>query len=257
MLVQYGAAKPEELAQIGLGHVARQYQTGMAGPAYDGGPDKIATRQAWVGEKTKLGAQRQALGPMGETLSQLDQFEALNKQRGTGGGSDLLNTAAGWIGRSDPRMDTMQGIKSRLQGRARPVGSGSTSDFEQRLYAQGVPGPDKLGPANENIIHHMRATYAEENDRLAAAEAWLDARGTMNGFQDAWTGYLQKEPYTATRGTDVRGIGNRVPWQEFFGVKPATDHGRPGPSGRAPAKPPVNTRALPRVNGGIKIISVE
>lgn len=191
------------------------------------GPDPVANRQVYANEAKQLGADRLAYSNARDEQGNLDRFRTLNREQGTGGW--LLNTPgiSDAISSWDSQINEMGGIASQLQGRARPVGSGATSDYEQRLYRQGVPSPEKPGPVNGAIIERRTAVRREEADRLAFREEFFRHNGTLSGADEAWTGYVSSNPYLVTgRGGTPYQNNRRLPWREYFGLN-ATQAGRP------------------------------
>jgi len=195
--------------------------------------DQVADRQIVVDQGKKLNADRDALARAYPVVSQLDRFEGLNKAQRTGGiqhqdpdGWGQVNplswpgTVGKWFADQDPEIKEMSGIASGLQGQARPAGSGATSDFEQRLYRQGVPAPDKRGKTNQNIIRYQKGVIAEEDDRLAFQEEFMRRNGSLNGSQAQWGRYLAKNPYTVVdKGGATKPNSGRADWKEHFGLQ--------------------------------------
>lgn len=218
---------PEEIERVNptLGQRAR---TGLVAPRLVA-PDKIAERGAYIRDYSKLSERREGLGRYYPVKSKLDKFDALNRQAGTGKiyAMETLNPIAGIAKAFNPALEEMSGIASELQGQARPVGSGATSDFEQRLYRMGVPSPDKSGPTNASITAYMRGVLDEESDRTAFDEEFLRRNGSLAGSQEAWSRYVNANPYTvAGKGGRSSLNPNRKDWRGHFGLTP----GAPKPS---------------------------
>jgi hypothetical protein len=113
-----------------------------------------------------------------EALSLLDQFDAANRQAGTGYGADT------WGLFHSPEFKNMQQIGSLLQTMTAPQGQGAVSDMERALFAQSVPGVGLSGAQNHQRIQTLRslmqvrqarsdfyAKYGEDNRSLRGAEA--------------------------------------------------------------------------------------
>lgn len=135
------------------------------------------------------GADRQLMQDIQEAdartqgLTALDQqFLEANGRLGTGSWSNG-NPLAGLTRMGNPDASTMTSTSSQMRTYMRPPGSGATSDFEQRLYAMGVPSIDNTGPQNQAIAqaHQTLATinrarrffyedYAQQNGSLLGAE---------------------------------------------------------------------------------------
>lgn len=110
-------------------------------------------------------------------LPQIDTFDAVNRHEATGPVyGDLFGFSPGQMTRDlvdqfsplgfvNPQLSGQNAIADRGQMKAisasltpqqRPPGSGATSDFEQRLYARGVPSIDKVGQTNQRVSEYMR-----------------------------------------------------------------------------------------------------
>jgi hypothetical protein len=230
---------PQRLAQAGYAQVARQGETGLIAPPL-AAPDAVAARAAYGKDYGMLRDAREAAGRIGPVDAQLERFQQLNQTQRTGGiqhqsyeGFEKVNPF-NWLGmigeqfaRYDPEIKGMSAIASELQGKARPPGSGATSDYEQRLYRQGVPSPDKPGDVNDAIVTYMRSTMNEETDRLAFQEEFLRRNGSLSGAAQAWTRYTKANPYSVAKGSSYKPNTARQPWDEYFGIRPTgRDQGR-------------------------------
>lgn len=244
---------PERLAAAGYGQVAQQARTGLIAPKLEA-PDPVAARGAYLSDYKRLSERREGLGKYASNLGQLDRFQQLNRNQRTGGiqhqdyqGWELANPAnlPGIIGNAvakfDPEVQEMSGIASGLQGQARPIGSGATSDFEQRLYRMGVPSPEKRGPVNDNIIRYQKGVIAEERDRTAFDEEFMRRNGSLSGASEAWARYTQTNPYIVTDNKGRTNLnGKRQDWREYFGLQaPQKPAGGQGQGAGQPKRPPV------------------
>lgn len=191
-------------AQVGSGFISSQPNSA---------PDEIAKRQQYGVDYKSLSQASEAYASQQDALRRANTFLDLNKQSATGLGQNIWPA---W----DPRQQQMEGITSYLQGLARPKGSGATSDYEQRLYRQGVPSRTKSGEANQSIINYMNAVAHSEQDRLAFRQAYLNQNGTLSGADDAWTNYVSKNPYSkvSDKGIEYENP-NRQDWRSYFGVQ--------------------------------------
>lgn len=221
---------PAEISRINP-TLGRQAQAGLIAPRLEA-PDKIAQRGVYIRDYSSINDAREGLARTYPMTTDLDRFEALNERQPTGGieyqdyqGWEVVNPlnwpgmVGGVFAKQDPEYKEMSGISSGLQGKARPVGSGATSDFEQRLYRMGVPSPEKQGPTNQSIIAYQKGVMSEENDRLAFQEEFLRRNGSLAGSQQAWSRYVGANPYTVT-GEGGRSALNtrRQDWKEHFGL---------------------------------------
>jgi hypothetical protein len=146
--------------------IGRRVQAGMIAPRLEA-PDKIAERGAYVRDYGQINKDRDDLAKSYPVTADLDRFHSLNTQTATGFWNNVP-VVDKMIEKFDPHVREMSGIASGLSGKARPSGSGSTSDFEQRLYRMGVPSPEKEGPTNDNIISYQKGVIegAERPARL-------------------------------------------------------------------------------------------
>jgi hypothetical protein len=246
---------PTQIAEVNP-IIGRRVQAGLIAPRLEA-PDKIAERGAYIRDYGQINKDRDDLAKVYPMTADLDRFHALNVKQPTGGidkqdydGWERANPLnwPGMVGHAfsqhDPEVKELSGIASGLQGKARPVGSGATSDFEQRLYRMGVPSPEKQGPTNDSIINYQKGVMAEQSDRLAFQEEFLRRNGSLSGSQQAWGRYVNDNPYTVS-GEGGRSVLNarRTDWKGHFGLE-AAEPARPAAQGKT--KPPGWTAELPR-----------
>lgn len=258
-LIRRGVS-PDTIAQAGFPEVAQQGRSGFIGQR-PVAPDATAARQVWVDQSKKINDQQERVAAQYPTQAELDRFMALNRRQRTGGiqhqeydGWEKMNPmnwpgmAGNVVAKYDPEVREMAGIASRLQGEARPQGSGATSDFEQRLYRAGVPSPEKTGTTNQNIVRRRQAIMQEEQDRLAFTEAFLKQNGTTNGAANAWGQYVSRNPYTTetTKGQVVMNP-KRQDWAVYMGLAPAP---RAQPARGAPTSRDQQNQALKARSAG-------
>jgi hypothetical protein len=259
---------PDRIRQAGYGQIAQQGEAGLIAPRFSIG-DKVGDRQLTTRDYGQIRDERERLGRFYPDMTTLDRFHQLNAETGTGGLQHQdWNPIHGLVEMVNPRLKEMSGIASTLQGKARPVGSGATSDFEQRLYRMGVPSPEKAGPVNDSIENYMRGVLNEENDRLAFQEEFIRRNRTLNGAQEAWTRYVMKHPYTVTDPKTRQTVpnGRRQDWKTYFGLGPAIEASVEGHpeygTGRAYTAPRVGGSLAgapkkPSAPGQFKILDVQ
>jgi hypothetical protein len=122
-----------------------------------------------------------------EKLRLLNEFGQLNRQVGTA--SILENPVIDFFIPNAARSNEfrrMQSITSKLTPQERPVGSGATSDFEQRLYREGTVGVDKPGPVNKAIRVQAEQALQAEKDRLDFIQKYYDEKGYLSGAENAF-----------------------------------------------------------------------
>jgi hypothetical protein len=162
--------------------------------------------------------------------AQLDQFRQLNDKVGTGWGSVVAKPF-----NSD--LQTMEAIQNQMTPNQRPAGSGATSDFEQRMYAKGIPNITHLGTTNDNIY---RQRVRDIDGQIARADFYQSfARangGSTVGAEDMWGQFLATNPR------------NYNDWRQHFGVGQ-----QPAARPQAPAQPrqqaPTQGRRAPSIVG--------
>ena len=155
-----------------------------AGVVSPGVRDRMAADEYKAGEK-EISSLRQALQAHRAMLPEYEKFGELNRQNRTGGYDDLLG-----LSKVNPLTMSaareMEGISSRLTPQQRPVGSGATSDFEQRLYRLGTVSIDNPGDTNQKIRKQFTDILKLGERELKFKEDWLQKYGTLNGATDAW-----------------------------------------------------------------------
>lgn len=126
-----------------------------------------------------------------QKLELMNRFGQLNRQQSTGGiaqGDWLPN----FIAPND--VVEMRGLASKMTPTERPAGSGATSDFEQRLYREAIPSPDKPGPVNANIRAFRQAMVDDAQQLQDFKEQYLNQYGHLNGVNKAWSDYKKANP---------------------------------------------------------------
>lgn len=211
---------PDELAKAGYGQIAQQGRTGLIAPKMDFG-DPAGERQTARDDYKELGKRRAQTNTYSGVNSALDRFQSLNERTNTGGimNGPVGSKRSGLISMMDPKVGEMDAITSGLQGKARPAGSGATSDFEQRLYRQGVPSSDKAGPVNASIRTYMKSVLSEDSDRVAFEDEYFRKNRNLANSAEAWTRYVSAHPYAMTdsKGNYVKNP-KRADWRQYFGI---------------------------------------
>lgn len=192
----------------------------------------------------------------------LDRFQNLNTEVGTGGASALGLVRRG-LSLVDPRVGEMEGITARMTPAQRPPGSGATSDLEIGMYGRGVPSMERPGQANEAMINQMRAFYDERADRLDFMEQYLTDNQSLEEAAQKWSRYVQAHPYIETDESGMaRYLPRRVRWEEFMGVEPPVRRADPRnannpASGRRVVNPRNPPRKPPAGTGRSQILAVD
>lgn len=98
---------------------------------------------------------------------------------------------------TDRELGTMRSLAARMTGLMRPTGSGATSDFEQRLYAQGAPGVDKTRQQNQEIIQNIMLASDIADARQFFYEEYASQLGTLNGAERAFQSSPEYQAFVA------------------------------------------------------------
>jgi hypothetical protein len=112
----------------------------------------------------------------GETQAELQRFLDLNRKQATGSLADRTGLPT-----LDSEKREMEAIQARLAPRVREPGSGTTSDRDIALYLQGLPGVDKPGDVNTNIVKQYKNSYDKALEKQSFYNAYLQEYGHLNG----------------------------------------------------------------------------
>lgn len=86
----------------------------------------------------------------------------------------------------DQNRAAMRSASAQMRSYMRPPGSGATSDYEQRIYAMGVPSTENTGPQNQAIMRYHQAASQLAQDRRYFYEDYARLNGTLNGAEAAF-----------------------------------------------------------------------
>lgn len=112
-----------------------------------------------------------------------DEFLRLNGVTGTGPETQF-NPLNLW----GTNRRAMEAAAAQMRAYMRPPGSGATSDYEQRIYAMGVPNVNNTGPANQAIMRYHQAVAQLSQARRYFYEDYARTYGTLNGAEQAFQG---------------------------------------------------------------------
>lgn len=94
-----------------------------------------------------------------------------------------------------PAAGELRSISNRITPQLRVVGSGATSDFEQRMMLSSTIGLDKLPEVNRNIALGYIAYARRLRDYRDYKEKYFSANGHTKGFDELWKQYVDDEPF--------------------------------------------------------------
>lgn len=132
----------------------------------------------------------------------LDAVEQLMGNVDTGKATQLLEALRQRTGLTlDPNTDRVQALNaiiSKLIPQMRPAGAGSTSDFEEKLYAQGLMGLGNTAGGNKMILDSLRRTNQLSllrgkiaTDYASGAIDGATATRALGELRNRWTGELR------------------------------------------------------------------
>lgn len=120
----------------------------------------------------------------GSTLSELENFGAINRKSPTGSWWQQLTPDKQMF--RTPESMQMAAIQSRLAPKQRETGSGSSTDTDVKMFLRGLPSTENEGPTNEAIRKDFRAQYNNAIEKANAMQKHLDANGHLTDFDSQW-----------------------------------------------------------------------
>ncbi|PAL21049.1 lysozyme family protein [Acetobacter syzygii] len=196
---QYNLLSPQQAQQMGL-DPSKSYQMDATGKimqignsgvnvTLNNGPttsefqkksdDEAATR---IGSYITEGAQAPAL------IGQLQQLSDLSRSIGTGKGAQFMATVGPYaqaLGVDVKGLDQQQAFSAlvdRMAPQMRPVGSGSSSDTDVRMFMNSLPRLGNTDRGNQIIAGTMQAL---QQNKLQAADIAAQAQNGKMSWQDA------------------------------------------------------------------------
>lgn len=148
----------------------------------------------------------------------VDRLKTLMSEQDTGSLYAIpgAKTVAGWF---DPQVSEINSIQARLAPQQRVPGSGSTSDFDAKMFEKAVPSVDKPKETNNNIIAAIEARSQTEQQHQAFLSDFLQANGHLNGADNAWKKYLNDNPIfdKTSTASNLKLNKNRQDYKTYFG----------------------------------------
>ncbi len=183
--------------------------------------DRVKAQQMVHGQK-KVDEANAAATQEEATADQLKLFMELNKRVQTGGLSDknsigqfvqgvkMLNPSAGDYA-------TMQSISSEIVPKMRPVGSGTSSDLDIKMFSKATVGVDKPKEANDNIALAVIQRAKNARDYADFKSTYLAQNYTLQDVDKHWNKYLRDNPiFDHTSTTPFTLNPKRVEWTDYF-----------------------------------------
>lgn len=173
-----------------------------------------AERARW--EKRQAGND-EAVKTATQTVTDMERFKFLSDRTSTGG---VSGSPIGGAIRSlyDADVKEMRSITDRITPTLRQPGSGSTSDFDAKMFQGGTVGVDKPKTVNDNIATAAIEASKNQIARAQFERAYFDTYQHTGGMEAAWQRYLNANPIFDPRAAAGSYELNktRVDWQTFF-----------------------------------------
>lgn len=131
-----------------------------------------------------------------------------------------------------PDRQELERIQNYLSMNNFKPGQGSMSNFERSLIQGAGPNVTNDKEANDNIIKVMLGGVQNLKDKQFFKEAYLQAKGTTLGADQAWQQYLDNNPRYVQGQGGLMENPKRVDWQTYFAgggqsAQPASGGGVP------------------------------
>lgn len=169
-----------------------------------------------TGDKAVSGIENDAR-EAGQFVQDAERFQQLNANTTTGPLAGA--TPVAWIRKAlgSTDLQEMDSIASKLVPRMRVPGSGTTSDFDARMFQRSTVGVDKDKSVNDSIASGYVASGKVQKDRAEFMRAYLEANGTLRGADQNWSNYVNANPiFDPTSPENPRINPNRVNWRQYF-----------------------------------------
>lgn len=162
-------------------------------------------------------------------------LELQNEQK-TGGWQSLpiIRGVSNYV---DPQFSEMESISARLTPQQRVPSSGATSDFDAKMFQRATMGVDKPADTNRSIADAMRLAGQRELEYQDFMSKYAEINGTLDGAQQRWTDYSNKNPIFDPNSADFKINPSRITFQQYFGSGART------PTGMAAAPQNVQTQS--------------
>lgn len=173
---------PYQQAQLDMQNRQFSQEMGMRARALEIDAARANIERPLRGPDAQLMDQVRESAARGQALNMLgEEFLRANGTNGTGEMS-RYNPANFW----DSNRAAMRAASAQMRSYMRPAGSGATSDYEQRIYAMGVPSTDNTGPQNQAIMRYHQAASQLAQGRRYFYEDYARQYGTLNGAEQAF-----------------------------------------------------------------------
>lgn len=158
------------------------------------------------------------LKPLQAMKSDLQRFQFLNESNFTGR-STAIPGIQGTRAAFDPEFDEMDSIASRIVPKMREPGSGTTSDFDAKMFKQATIGVNKSLEANNAIISASLAHIQRQEEKQQFMEEYVAQNGHMGAdAQIQWRRYMNANPLfdPSSKPGSLKLNENRIPYKQYF-----------------------------------------
>lgn len=154
-----------------------------------------------------------------------NRFLELNNKIPTGGFTDKFSLGQ-WANSFRDDYSEMQAITAKLVPLMRAPNSGSTSDFDARMFKQGTVGVDKPKETNKSVANALIARAEQADDYVTFKQDYLQQNGTLLGADQYWKEYANKNPiFDPKKPNSYTLNNNRKSYQEYFGGSASSSTG--------------------------------
>lgn len=206
-------------------------------PAYKGadpyaGMDKVGKRQARQLFEKKVEKAQDASTEYQAAIDKMKRFQQLNEEAknniiGTGPIADYVPTFS-------EGLQEMDSIASELIPQMRVPGSGSSSDFDAKMFTKATVGTSKDYDVNKNIADAYIISKQNQMAKADFLETYLTAHGHLRGAEQQWKKYLNDNPVFSPKAANSKKFEinpDRKDWQTYFGASPSGDDAPAGEKG--------------------------
>lgn len=166
--------------------------------------DKQFNEKLGEQDAARFGKMREAADSAQNMMGDLNRLEAAVKSFPTGAGADWYLAAGKALQRFGVDVGNMSegevigAISSRLTGLQRVPGSGATSDFEQKLYMNAVPGLTKTPEGNLKLIDMGRRLARRNIEITRLARDYMEDPKNRGRLDSGFDAIVDKLPPTFT-----------------------------------------------------------
>lgn len=153
-----------------------------------------------------------------DMVDDLTRAESLINEIGTGS----FGGPMGWVNSTFPnfssKISELNTIVNKMTPSMRVPGSGSTSDFDAKMFKGSLFGLDKPKDTNLNVVLGMKAQVQRNGEYKDFLENYASVHHTLRGAKQAWKRYVEDNPIFDRSSNDTKVILNkdRMSYQDYF-----------------------------------------